>query len=63
MKSPTEQDAEHIVDALAGVLGIDITPEFRPGVVTHLLTTLRLARLVLEAPLDEREEPAAVYRP
>ncbi len=40
------------------------TPEFRPGVVANLETTIaRMAALVLAAPLDEREEPAAVFRP
>ena len=56
-------DPEAIIDALAPLLGIDVTPEFRPGVIANLETTIRLARIVLAAPLDEREEPAAVFRP
>jgi hypothetical protein len=56
-------DPEAIIDALAPLLGIDVTPEFRPGVIANLETTIRLARVVLAAPLDEREEPAAVFRP
>lgn len=52
-----------MVDALAPVLGIPVTPEFRPGIIANLRISLDLAALMLDFHLDEREEPAPVFRP
>ena len=54
-------DAEAIIDAVAPLLGLPVAPEHRPGVVANLRMTARLAVLVAELPLDDREEPAPVY--
>ncbi len=62
----TEQpapDLEAWMDAMLPVLGIAADPAFRPGILANLQVTLRLAGLVLDFPLDEREEPAPVYEP
>ncbi len=56
-------DFEAVIDAMAPLLGIAVAPEFRPGVVQNLATIMRLAAVVLEAEIDEREEPAPVFRP
>ena len=54
-------DAEAVIDALAPLLGLPVAAEHRPGVVANLRMTARLAALVTEFPLDDREEPAPVY--
>ena len=56
-------DPEAIVDATAPLLGLAIEPAFRPGIAQNLKVTATMADLVLAAPMDEREEPAPVFRP
>ena len=60
-RAPFDPDA--VIDAMAPLLGIPVDPAFRPGIVANLELIALLAALLDEAPLDEREEPAAVYRP
>ena len=59
----TEPDPEAIIDAMAPLLGLTVTPEYKPGIVTNLSVTAGLAKLVLEFALDDHVEPAAVFRP
>ena len=54
-------DAEAVIDALAPLLELPVTAEYRPGIVANLRMTARLAALVAEFQLDDREEPASVY--
>jgi hypothetical protein len=61
--SPAVVDPEAVVDAVAPWLGLVIAPAFRPGVLHNLAVMTAMADLVLAAPVDEREEPAAVFRP
>jgi hypothetical protein len=56
-------DPETLLDAMGPLLGIPVDPAFRPGVVANLTLIATMAALVDGMPLDEREEPAAVYRP
>ncbi|MCW6509088.1 DUF4089 domain-containing protein [Lichenifustis flavocetrariae] len=63
MTEKREFDPEAIVDAMAPLLGLDIRPEYRPGVVTNLKVTAALAALFLDPPLDDHAEPAAVFHP
>jgi hypothetical protein len=56
-------DPEALIDAMAPLVGIPVDPAFRPGVAANLALIATMAALVDGAPLDEREEPAAVYRP
>ncbi len=63
MTDKPEFDPETIIDAMAPLLGLDIRPEYRPGVATNLKVTAGLAALVLEFPLDDHAEPAAVFHP
>lgn len=63
MSEPPPFDPEALIDAMAPLLAIPVEPAFRPGIVANLTLIAALAALVDEAPIDEREEPAAVYRP
>ena len=59
--SEREIDFEAVVDAMAPLIGLPITDEYRPGIVTNLKVTSVLAALVLEFPLDDHAEPAPVF--
>ena len=63
MSDPTPFDPEAVIDAMAPLLGLAIEPAYRPGIVTNLNVTAALAALVLEFPLDDHAEPAAVFTP
>ena len=63
MTEKTDPDPEKVIDAMAPFLGLDIKDEYRPGVATNLKVTAGLAALVLEFPLDDHAEPAAVFHP
>ena len=56
-------DPHSVIDAMAPLLGIPVDPSFRPGIVANLELIAMLAALLDAAPIDEREEPAAVFRP
>ena len=56
-------DPEAVLDAMAPMLGLEIRPEYRPGIVTNLEMTARFATIVLDVPLDDHAEPAAMFRP
>ena len=56
-------DPQAVIDAMAPLLGIPVDPSFRPGIVANLELIAMLAALLDAAPIDEREEPAAVFRP
>lgn len=58
-----DPDLEAVIDAMAPFLGLEIRPDYRPGIVVNLKVTADLAALVLEFPLDDQAEPAAVFRP
>lgn len=61
--TPPAFDADAIADAMAPLLGLVIDPAFRPGVIQNLKVMAAMADLVLSAPMDDREEPAPVFRP
>ena len=60
---PAPFDPEAIIDAMAPLLGLMVAPAYRPGIVTNLGVTAALAALVLDFPLDDHAEPAAVFTP
>jgi hypothetical protein len=62
-KSPTAFDPDAVADAMAPLLGLVIDPAYRPGVLANLKVMAAMADLVLSVPMDEREEPAPVFRP
>lgn len=56
-------DAEAYARGMLALLGLKAEPEWMPGIVMNLQRTEELARLVLEFPLDDGDEPAPVYTP
>ena len=61
MRGKPDFDPEAIIDAMAPLLGLAIDEAYRPGIVTNLRVTAQFAAMILEFPLDDREEPAAVF--
>lgn len=61
--TPPAFDADAIADAMAPLLGLVIEPGFRPGVLQNVKVMAAMADIVLALPMDEREEPAPVFRP
>ncbi len=58
-----DEKAARVMDAMAPMLGLTIEPEWRSGVIANLKVTSALAALVLEFPLTDEDEPAAVFCP
>ncbi len=59
---PKPFDSEAVIDAMAPLLGLDVKPEYRPGIVTNLEVTVRFAKLLLDIPIHDEAEPAPVFR-
>lgn len=57
---PDDADLDHLI-AAAGLLGLDIRPEWRDGVRANLRTTLAMGRQVATFPLPDEAEPAPVF--
>jgi hypothetical protein len=55
-------DPDALADAMAAMLGLQVTPAQRPGVLLHLRNTRRIAAPMLRFPLPERSENAPVFR-
>lgn len=56
-------DAEAYADQASLLLGIDLDPALRPGVVANIALIRRMAGLVMGLPLAVEDEPAPVFRP
>ena len=56
-------DPEALVDAMAPLLGLTLTPESRAQAILHLRIAVSQAELLLSAGLDDADEPAPVFRP
>ncbi|WP_131195236.1 DUF4089 domain-containing protein [Lichenihabitans psoromatis] len=56
-------DPDALIDAMAALLDLEIQPEYRPDIVTNLGIAIRFAALLRDVPLDDRDEPAPVFRP
>jgi 1-carboxybiuret hydrolase subunit AtzG-like len=56
-------DAEALVDAMAPLLGLTLTPESRAETIVHLRIAAERAEKLLSISLDDREEPAPVFTP
>ena len=61
--SETSFDAAKIVDALAPLLGFELSEASRAQVVLHLKIAADHAARVLAEPLADSEEPAPVFTP
>ena len=56
-------DPDSCITAAAGMIGLSIDPEHRPGVVLNLQRIAQMAALVMEFPLPDDTEAAPIYRP
>ncbi len=61
--TPALFDPEAMVDAMAPLLGLTLTEQSRVQAILQLRVAAEQAELLLSAPLDDREEPAPVFRP
>ena len=59
--SPFEPEA--LIDAMAPLLGLTLTPESRAQTVVHLRIAAEQAALLLSATIGGEEEPAPVFVP
>jgi hypothetical protein len=60
---PPHFDPEALVDAMAPLLGLALTPESRAQTILHLRIAAEQAELLLSAALDDGEEPAPAFKP
>ncbi len=56
-------DPEDVVDAMAPLLGLTLTPESRAQTIVHLRIAAEQAEKLLSVPLDDQLEPAPVFAP
>ena len=56
-------DPEAVIDAMAPMLGLDPSAFDRAAVAENLRMVARLAALVLDPPIGDHAEPAAVFVP
>jgi Protein of unknown function (DUF4089) len=61
--NPPHFDPEALVDAMAPLLGLALTPDSRAETIVHLRIAAQQAELLLSAALDDSEEPAPVFEP
>ena len=54
-------DPEAVVDAMAPLLGLTLTPESRAQTLVHLRIAAEQAERLLSVPLDDQQEPAPVF--
>ncbi len=54
-------DPEAVVDAMAPLLGLTLTPESRAQTLVHLRIAAEQAEKLLSVPLDDQQEPAPVF--
>lgn len=60
---PSSADPNAIIDAMAPLVGLDVSDADRAGVAFHLATAARLYALVDAVAITDAEEPAPVYTP
>ena len=54
-------DPEAVVDAMAPLLGLTLTPGSRAQTLVHLRIAAEQAEKLLSVPLDDQQEPAPVF--
>ena len=54
-------DPEAVVDAVAPLLGLALTPESRAQAIMHLKIAAEHAQKLLSVPLADEEQPAPVF--
>jgi hypothetical protein len=60
--TPAPFDPDALLDAMAPLLGLTLTPESRAEAILHLRVAAEQAELLLSARLEDDEEPALVFR-
>jgi hypothetical protein len=58
-----EFDAEAYLAAMLPALGLWIDPDWKHGIIANLARNAAIARLFLDFPLDDADEPAPVFTP
>ncbi|HEX9167512.1 MAG TPA: DUF4089 domain-containing protein [Roseiarcus sp.] len=61
--SSTSFDPEALIDAMAPLLGLTLTPESRAQATVHLRIAAEHAAKLLSISLDDQEEPAPAFTP
>jgi hypothetical protein len=56
-------DPAAVAEAMAPLLGLELTPERRGPVLTHLAIAAEMAAKLAAADLDDEAEPAPVFTP
>ena len=59
---PRHREFDLWIDAVAPLVTLEIAPEHRAGVKTHLKTASKMAAQLEKAPLKDETEAAPVYR-
>jgi len=57
------EDMDAIIAKLAELNGISLEAEMMPQIRAHLDIAARMAKGLIEFPLDDHEEPATVFTP
>ena len=56
-------DPAAYLEDTAALLGLDIDPAYKPGIIANLQAAASLARVVLTFPLADEDEAGPVFRP
>jgi hypothetical protein len=59
----TSFDAAAYLEEAAALLGLDIDPKYKPGIVANLEGAAAVARAFLDFPLADDDEAGPVFRP
>ncbi len=59
----TDTDLKAQIETLAKTMALPIAPEYMPVVQENFALIIAMAKFVSDFPLDESEEPAAVFTP
>jgi hypothetical protein len=61
--SEQTNETEVLVKAMAAINGIDVNDEIMPMTKMHFEIASKMAKALIDFPLDEREEPAQGFTP
>lgn len=56
-------DPEALVEAMAPLLNVALTPQSRAQTIVHLKIAAEQAALLMSGETEDEDEPAPVYRP
>jgi Protein of unknown function (DUF4089) len=61
--APVPFDSATLVDLTAQLIGLELDPAHRSGVIANLERTAAIAKLVMEFPIADEVEVATVFQP